>query len=246
MTTEPPWCAFVPPPPRGQSIGFPWRGRLNEGVYLEPGGALRHLESASEKRYFGSRTLVELVQSIALHVDGMVPGARLAVAELSAREGGDVRGHRSHENGRDVDLGFFMVDETGRSVELPALARIRPNGTTEFEGRRYAFDAARNWLLIEALFESDGAVVQHVFTHERVRTMLLDEAARQGASRELINRARQVLHQPHGHVTSHTNHFHVRIYCSPSDGPKCRDRRPYWPWARGVGPAAVAEVDAQG
>jgi penicillin-insensitive murein endopeptidase len=236
---EPPWCPFVPPPPRGQSIGLPYRGRLNEGVFLSPGGALRHLAiGASEARYFGSRALVTLVRAVASRIDAVVPGARLAVGELSARKGGDLRGHRSHENGRDVDLGFFVVDETGRSVELPSLARIHFDGTIEYEDGRYAFDPARNWLLVQALLESDAATVQHIFTHERVRAMLLDEARRQGAPEEIVRRARQVLHQPHGHVTPHANHFHIRIYCAPSDGPKCVDVRPYWPWAEGVGEGA--------
>jgi penicillin-insensitive murein endopeptidase len=172
-----------------------------------------------------------MVRTAAERVSAMVPGARLSVGELSARDGGDLHGHRSHENGRDVDLGFFVVDATGRSVELPAFAKIDWGGRIEVDGRRYHFDAARNWLLVKALLESDVAIVQHVFTHERVRVFLLDEAVRQGASPELLRRASRVLHQPHGHVTAHLNHMHVRIYCTPDDGPRCRDVRPYWPWA---------------
>jgi murein endopeptidase len=52
---------------------------------------------------------------------------------------------------------------------------------------------------------------------------------KEGASPEVLIRARRVITQPR-HGAPHRTHFHVRIYCASDDRPMCKDRPPFYAW----------------
>lgn len=220
---------------RATSTGWPWRGRLLDAVRLQASDRV-HLVDADVPagRHYGTIELVGLLARVAARVDRAVPGAKLQVGELSGPSGGNIPGHRSHENGRDVDLGFYFVDvETGQSVNLPRFVNLTRRGA-RLDARALRFDDERNWRLVEALATDETAPVQHAFVHRDIRARLLRTGKRLGASAELLERVERIVISP-GVAHPHRNHFHVRIYCPAEDVTSdrrstCRDRGPYWPW----------------
>ncbi|MEM9191650.1 MAG: penicillin-insensitive murein endopeptidase [Myxococcota bacterium] len=215
----------------GQSFGYAWRGRLREGVLIEESTRLYWVEHyRPHRRFFGTREMADLVVRVAATVSERFPGLRLPLGEVSAPEGGLILGHRSHQSGRDVDLGFYLRDAEGAALELPAFVSVRRNGEGAFEERPVFFHDEANWALIEALLTDPEVPVQHIFVSNGLRQRLLDHAASAGVSRDLQHRALYVLRQPGGGARPHTDHFHVRIYCSPQDRERCYDRGPYWDW----------------
>lgn len=220
---------------RTTSIGFPWGGRLERGVLLEESRRIRYVgEYAEAGHHYGTRELVDVIERAAQRVWQRLPGARLSVGELSARAGGPIPGHRSHENGRDADIGFYMLDARARPYEAYAFAAFDANGVGTGPNRMLRFDDARNWELIARLITDPDARVQHVFVSNAIKRRLLREGERRRAPRVVLDRAAQVMGQPSGHP--HRNHFHVRIYCSPRDRARCRDRAPYHAWYPGTPP----------
>ncbi len=213
------------------SIGRVTRGRLLRADYLESSAFHRKMESDIEaNNFYGTKELVGLVERASRRVALRYPGGpRLGVGELSRLRGGDIIGHSSHENGRDVDLGFYMKDFAGVPTELPEFTDVNRAGIGEFEESPVYFDDVRNWLLIEALIEDPYAIVQHVFVARSIRRRLIDTGRRLGASEAFLEKVGRVVMSPHADHP-HQNHFHVRIYCSAEDLPRCRDRGPYWPW----------------
>lgn len=212
-----------------RSTGYPWRGRLREGIRLDASDTIHLMEvDVPRGNFFGTRSLVNLLRRASERVEVDAPGARLNVGELSRRGGGNIMGHRSHENGRDVDIGFYLKDEAGVPYEPRRFVEMNRQGQGRDAGQRVFFDDARNWLLMKALV-TDGVAVQHAFVHRSLRRRILDEGARQGASAELLAKVERVVISP-GVSHPHRNHFHVRIYCPAADVPACRDRGPYWPW----------------
>jgi penicillin-insensitive murein endopeptidase len=218
-----------------RSVNLPWDGSLVRGLAVRESKVLRHLpECAKDHRFYGTWQLVQLVQRAALHVARRFSGAQLTIGELSGRQGGDINGHRSHESGRDADVGFYIQNSDGsprlsaeKFVEFDHNGRgLAPNG-----GLR--FDAARNWELVSKLISDDDARVQFVFVARGLQQLLLKAAVRRKASPELIGRATSVMVEP-THGNPHRSHFHVRIYCPPTDRPLCRDVSPYWPWYPGT------------
>lgn len=235
-----------PEPASSKSIGWPFRGVLMRGEKLEPSEHVRLSDvCVPGGNFFGTSELVGLVQRAAERVSLALPGAPLPVGELSARGGGRIDGHRSHRNGRDVDLGFYLHDGNGAPVAPDFFPNVQASGAGTWRGGPIQFDDARNWKLVEALLTDEHVSVQFVFVANTIRRRLLAEASRQGASADLIDRASKVIRPPGRTRNPHRNHFHVRVFCDGSDLPDCRDRAPQWPWVvvsgvRGLGGALAA------
>lgn len=219
--------------PDSLSLGTTAGGRLINAVELPPDGDAHSIidRLRKYKARFGTRELVELVQSAAQQVQLTHDGAPLRVGEMSKDGGGDLRWHRSHNSGRDVDLAFYVVDaKSGESVPAPRQLTFNAAGVPS--GRKdLRFDVARNWRLVEALLAQQHVNVQWLFVSTPLRAILLDHAAQVGADPEVIRRAEDVLHQPEG-ASPHANHFHLRIGCSADDRVDgCLDDGPAWDWA---------------
>ncbi|UJR81959.1 penicillin-insensitive murein endopeptidase [Sandaracinus amylolyticus] len=218
------------------SVGLPFRGRLRNGVLLRESEHVRYAGEYREGgRFYGTDELVQLIERSAARVSQRLPGARLSVGELSARQGGRVSGHRSHQNGRDVDIAFYMIDRDGRPYDPWGFAAFDRHGNGMPPNDALRFDDARNWELVARLVADPDARVQYVFVADTLRRRLLATARRRRAPASIVARAEQLLVQPsHGHP--HRNHFHVRIYCPPADRPTCEDREPFHAWYPGTPP----------
>jgi penicillin-insensitive murein endopeptidase len=225
---------------RSVSVRYPWRGRLERGIPVRESDRIRYVDEYREHQHFyGTWQLVQLIERAALRVAQRAPGARLALGELSRRQGGRIAGHRSHRNGRDVDIGFYLLDESGRPASLPTFIPLRRSGRGQYAGQSYRFDVARNWWLLSKLLDDDDAQVQFVFVERSLSARLLAHAEASGAPPWLIERARTVMFEPR-HGNRHQSHFHVRIYCSKEDRPSCQDRGPYFAWYGGLLPPGVS------
>jgi penicillin-insensitive murein endopeptidase len=194
---------------------------------------------------FATDELVAAVQHIGRRVRREYPGSTLGVGDMSLKGGGDSVLHRSHENGRDLDLIYYASDERGRPVppvdSMPRYpfwdGRARPPGPQEhgvvfgpFSTR--FFDVRRNWALVRALLEEPGIEIQYLFIHARLRERLLAYAADQGEEPGLVERAEAILHQP-GDSAPHDDHLHVRIFCAGDDRAYgCSDRGPVRWWKK--------------
>jgi len=218
-------------PHDSRSVGLPFRGSLRNGVLLRESPFLRYTtEYRAAGNFYGTWELVQLVERTAYRVHQRLPGSRLSVGELSRRNGGRIAGHASHQNGRDVDLSFYMTDARERPFEPFAFARFRGDGVGRPPNQSLRFDDARNWEMVAKLVADGDARVQYIFVSGAIKDRLLREGRRRRAPATVLDRAARLLAPPaEGHV--HDNHFHVRIYCAPANRPACRDQGPHHPWA---------------
>ena len=222
-----------PGPTPSVSIGRANRGRLIDGVQLEASEHVRFKNGSPDNSAWGTAELVGMLERAALHVARVLPGARLTVGDLSRRRGGWLRPHRSHRNGRDVDIAFYSLGPDDEPIEPITFWPYRPSG--EGRGRHgegTTFDWDRNWELVAAMLEDPQASVQYIFVSRPLRARLLETGARRGASPEILARAEVALEQPR-RGGRHDDHFHVRIYCPADDLPRCRDTPPWRPWYTG-------------
>jgi penicillin-insensitive murein DD-endopeptidase len=222
------------------SVGRHNRGRLLRGTELTGSAHVRLKHSGDQ--HHGTAEMVALLEHAADYVWSRVPGVRLTVGDISRHHGGRFRPHRSHQSGRDVDVGFYIFDDLGAAVEPARFFDFRADGTSAHDAT-WHFDDARNWALVEAFVTDTSAVVQYAFVSREIRRRLLDYGAAHGADPETLARAETVLWQP-SRGGRHRDHFHVRIYCDPGDRPRCRDEAPYHPWTRGSSALAARAAAA--
>ncbi len=196
----------------GRSIGSPTAGHLIGGTHLLESEYLRiePADTPGDVRW-GLEPLVTMLDRAGRAVRRQFPAAVLSVGHLSRAGGGDVEQHRSHESGRDADVGFFVRSATGKQLLSPHFVPFRSDGTAPTWPGAY-FDDAKNWALVAAIVGDPEARVTHVFVAAPLRARLLSYAEHAGAPQETRMRAAELMQQPRG-TLPHDDHFHVRIGC---------------------------------
>ena len=175
------------------SVGFVHSGRMVNAVRFPEGPDW--IVVTREKAWTTEETVHYLTQVIR-ELRGRYPDAPLLrVNQLSARDGGFFRPHKSHQNGRDVDLGFFY-----------------PGGNVVRARERETYiDPVMNWALIRALVTH--ADVQVILVDRRVQKVLYDHAVKIGEDQAWLD---SLFHAGEKsilkHARGHRDHFHVRFF----------------------------------
>lgn len=168
------------------AMGAPWAGKLRNGVPLPPRGEGYYF--ARYKGNWGTDALVRGIQWMGgrMKAQGHQP---MEVWDLSNEDGGRIRGHKSHQNGCDVDIAFYRTSQ--------------------------GFDTKRNWDLLVSALENPHFQVSDVFVASYLRGRLLQYGQKNfGPNDAMVKRAAAVM----SHEPNHEDHFHVRIF-PPKPGP---------------------------
>lgn len=192
------------------SVGSPANGWQLRAKKLRP---TRHLyiKPNSRKAVYGHPALVLMLRRTARQMAREARGAVLVVGDLSSKYGGPLAGHRSHQSGRDADVGFFAVDQRGRPKTLRSFVAFDARGKAK-DRSGLQFDDYRNWLLVQMWLRDRRAEVRYVFVAAHLRRRLLAFAQARPAFRKYAERAAKLLIQPRN-SGAHDDHFHVRITC---------------------------------
>lgn len=178
------------------SVGRPNRGALVNGIPM-PEGPL--WEVADPSHSFATEETVASVTAAIEAVHASHPDSpRIYVGQMSSEHGGYLRPHRSHQSGRDVDLGYYY------------------RGGSRWYARANAktLDLARTWTLVKTLALDPN--VETIFMDRSVQRMVREFAMGTGEGSAWLstlfespgNRDTLVRHE-WGHLT----HLHVRFRC---------------------------------
>ncbi len=158
------------------SIGPPNNGRLTRGVPLPESETWAPPEDRS--RAFATAETIASVTTALDTYGWQFPDAEpIQIGDLSARRGGRIYGHQSHQTGLDVDIRLIR-DATG-------------------EG----FDAQRNWFLVKTLI--DGGNVTSIFLNATEQAWLRAAAEADVGAPATVDYFALIQHEP-GH-TIHTH-----------------------------------------
>lgn len=200
------------------SYGKPNGGYLIDGRKLPDKGDGYTTREVWEQRgnRYGTDELVSLVKGVAKRMHKKVRDVRLIVADLSSTSGGAAHAfHRSHQNGRDADLLYYMRDAEGKPFEADAMHVFNARGVAA-DGTGISVDIPRTWLLVKELLTADEAYVQYIFMYRPIVETMLEYAVANHEAPELIARAQKACKQP-GDSAPHNDHMHVRVYCAATD-----------------------------
>lgn len=173
------------------SFGTAGAGRLMNAARMPVGPAWM---LTTPHAAFGTQETVKYLITAITEVARQYPNATpIRVNGISSKNGGRLRPHKSHQNGRDVDLGFYYPGETVRAV-----------------AREKVIDLAKNWALLKALITLTD--VQVILVDKRIQKVLYEYALEHGEDEawlDSIFKGKQPLVQ---HARRHRDHFHVRFY----------------------------------
>ncbi|AUX26936.1 exported murein endopeptidase [Sorangium cellulosum] len=193
------------------SKGAPNRGRLSGAVRLR---SSRHVKVRKGARAWGLPVLVKALRRAAFQVAKKHGDSALLVGDLSAKAGGPLDGHNSHQTGRDADVGFYVVNSRGRTLRTDRFVAFDDKGNAiGLPGAK--FDDKRNWALVEALLQDRRARVKYLFVSDALKARLLAYAAKRRVPQELRTRAAAAMMSPRD-ADLHNDHFHIRVMCPPS------------------------------
>ncbi|WP_224241851.1 LysM peptidoglycan-binding domain-containing protein [Hyalangium gracile] len=175
------------------SVGFVHSGRMVNSVRFPSGEDW--IVVSPDKAWTTTETVDYLTQVIRELRTRYPQAPLLRVNQLSAKDGGYLRPHKSHQNGRDVDLGFYYPG--GNAVRARA--------------REKYIDPAMNWALVRALVTLTD--VQVILVDRRVQKVLYDHALKSGEDKAWLD---SLFHAGEGsiikHARGHRDHFHVRFF----------------------------------
>lgn len=179
------------------SIGTPDAGLLLNPVAM-PESAFWTIRNPVET--YGTQETIDYLQRAIESVQRQFPDSpRLVVGDISRRDGGRLNRHKSHQSGRDVDLGLYYA--AGEAGDFR-------NATAK------TLDVPRTWALVRALVtETD---VERIFLDRGLIRALLAHAREIGEDPawldELIGRHRKGMDAILQHERRHQNHLHVRFF----------------------------------
>ena len=192
-----------------ESVGRANGGRLVNGEQL-PEHRMYRIRNAD--RAWGTNETIEfLVDAFDYMARRHGDAPRLPIHDLSDEDGGRLRGHRSHQSGRDADIALYQTNcRSSCSFRSVSPSRL---------------DVENEWALISYWLEHDR--VEYIFLDYRLQEVLYEYVEAQGASEAQLD---EWFQYPHGrrsargmirHEPNHADHIHVRFACD-SDDAECR------------------------
>jgi penicillin-insensitive murein DD-endopeptidase len=167
----------------------------------------------ASKFAFATYDLIKIITAAAAAIDTKYFGQEeLRVGELSKFKGGNASGHGSHQNGLDIDLGYYR---TGKPP-LPEIEKYMLDAMVIRGKVVKLFDYNRNYDLVKFLVSTGRA--NRIFVHAKVKAGLCLHAKKLGEDTK-INPYLSVLRA----YPNHADHMHVRITC-PRNSPKCKEQ----------------------
>lgn len=193
--------------PRGgsQSVGATNRGKLTGATRLPEGkGYVRR----NPNRAWGTElTVSHLQDAMAAYRKKYKKGPDFVIGDISNKEGGPMKPHKSHQSGRDVDIGLLAKD--GRQLER--FERMKPD----------TIDAERVWYLMKQLLDTGD--IEYIFIVYELQQPLYEAALASGMS---ASKLESIFQYPNGkrsykaiirHSRGHDGHMHVRFKCPRGD-----------------------------
>lgn len=148
------------------------------------------------------RTVAMLRDSIRDYARSVRGEPKVYIGDLSLKSGGPFPPHLSHQDGRDVDIGYVM-EGPSRGARRFVSAHA---GNLDYE---------RTWALLQAILAT-GAV-KYIFMDYDVQRLLYEYALEAGEDPGAVAmlfqypRGRRASHGVIRHWKGHRNHFHVRF-----------------------------------
>ncbi len=183
-----------------RAIGYPWAGRLENGIPF-PRVFDGYILRDKSHTYTTPELIGALLDTIQAVKQRFPNTCDLYIGDFSKPKGGPwYPKHRSHQNGRDVDLGMYARGNRQLHSFIPM--------------NRSNLDVPKTWYLVKKLLAT--GMVEKIFVDRSIQRLLYRYALSEGYSCKYLDRLfYNVGHRYPGaviqHVRGHRDHMHVRF-----------------------------------
>lgn len=194
------------PKPAPQSVGRPTVGSLAYGNWLGDGHGYR---LRFPKNAYGVDGVLKTLKTCARRIKDNYAGTPdILIGDISRPGGGPFSPHESHQSGRDVDVGYYLVS----NAQNETLFRVKPGD----------IDYAKTWAHLRCYLTSDKVV--RVYIDRKIQVAMIEwmrkkKAVDEGQIQRLfaVEGGDEALVQ---HAKEHDTHMHVRFACDAAQ-PDC-------------------------
>ncbi|RDH43314.1 penicillin-insensitive murein endopeptidase [Zooshikella ganghwensis] len=210
-----PWLSLtVPNTGKSMAIGSYAAGCLAGGESLPPNGKGFQVMRLSRARFYGHPELIRYINDLGGKIADRQLGT-LLVGDLAMARGGPMEGgHRSHQNGLDVDI-WFTLD---KKHHLDLYQREALSAFSVIQKKRYALDTSR-WT------PKHDSALQSAAQDGRVERIFVAPLIKKRLCTFRKNKQDDIWLRKIRPWWGHDDHFHVRLKC-PSESPFCRPQKP--------------------
>ncbi|MGD9503533.1 MAG: penicillin-insensitive murein endopeptidase [Syntrophobacteraceae bacterium] len=182
------------------SLGQPYCGHLVNGVCF-PSQLPGYLVRDEARSYTTPEVVGSLLDAFDKFSEQYPGSCDLFMGDFSQQGGGWLRQHRSHQNGRDVDIGMYARNN------MP-LDRFVPMNSENM-------DVPKTWSLVQSILATQR--VEHIFLDASIQKLLYGYALAAGVDPSYLDRL--FMNAGSGssdaiiqHVAGHRDHMHVRFF----------------------------------
>ena len=211
--------------PKNQAIGFPDSGSLRNATSLVETQKLFKLNayfsvvSQDRERFYGTYEINQVIIKMGEFINKKYSQFKLFVGNVSAKKGGKLSPHLSHQNGTDADIAY----------PTKTIEELSPNGfatvvkKSSREMNKNAYSAEKTYELFKFAFKQTEYPVDRIFADRLIIQDLCNYAQQKNEFTGDDKIVVQKLFQNIEHVDGHGDHFHVRLKCSENQ-PACRSK----------------------
>ncbi len=208
-----------------QSVGYPDKGSLRNATSLKETEKLlkddKYFSVAfqSNERFYGTFEMSKMMTALGQFLYAEFDHLKLYVGDISAKHGGRISPHQSHQIGMDVDLAYpTKTTVESEKIKFPVVV-----AKLNRQLNKSAYSAEKTFKLFKFAFKQTQYPVDRIFVDRLIIKDLCNYATDQnefkGKDKELV----QKLFQNIEHIDGHGDHFHMRLKCTDSQ-PTCRSK----------------------
>ena len=193
-----------------ESVGSCSGGKLINGERFPKGPGY---STGSRSKIYGTNETVTLLLDGFARFGKKHPDApQIVVGNLSTKKGGKVDPHKSHQSGRDVDLGYLH-----KKKAQPVRSMISTN--------KRNLDPRLTWDFMYSFLQTGK--VKYMFIDYDIQGLLCEHLKKRKFKKSYL---KKIFQYPRGkgveavvkHVSGHHHHIHLRFVC-PKKDKRCRD-----------------------
>jgi murein endopeptidase len=208
-----------------QAIGFPDKGSLRNATSILEISKLNKDQNffsvafPTRERFYGTYEMSQIIVNLSQFMHKELDAFRLFVGNISARKGGLLNPHKSHQIGMDVDIAYPAA--TAADAEKNNFPVVVQQSSRKFNSSIYS--TKKTFELFKYAFKQTATPVDRIFADKLIIQDLCKYAIQNkefsGKDKDLVEK----LFQNIEHVDGHGDHFHLRLKCTDAH-PACRSK----------------------